>query len=62
VWKSIGGSNMKEEFEVWFRKSGWNENGEDDFLCPDYESPHTYVEEFVECAYQAFLYGKENNK
>ena len=50
---------MKEEFECWFRKSGWNENGEDDFLSPDYESPHTYVEGFVECAYQAFVRGKE---
>lgn len=48
----------KEDFEKWFSESGWNENGKDDFrLIPFVDSTHTYQDEFVECAYQAFVAG-----
>lgn len=48
----------KEEFEQWFRDSGYNENGEEDFKAPWWEnSGLTYEEEFVECSYRAYLAG-----
>ena len=52
-------SKIKEDFEEWFRISGYNENGEDDFKSPWWEnSGLTYEEEFVECAYLAYCAGK----
>lgn len=51
-------NSTKEDFENWFRSSGYNENEEEDFLPPYWEnSGLTYVEEFVECAYLAYLAG-----
>lgn len=57
----VNKNDFKNEFEDWFRKSGYNENGEDDFKAPWWECNLTYEEEFVECAFLAFMAGKGIN-
>lgn len=50
--------DSRQQFEEWFRSSGYNEGGEDDFLWSDLSEQ--YTEGWVECSWQSWLASRDS--